>query len=115
MITASAVMLIGLYGLIAGKNLIRVLLSLNVLFLGLNFLLAVLSIPEDGMVSFGEGLPVISDPFLRYVAIIATIFGFCIIVAGIVIAIIYYKTHHTLEVHNFANAFSKPDDEEVVE
>lgn len=126
LVNAGIIMLVGFYGIISRKNLVKILLSLNILQVGVNLLLVALGWVENGVAPIlkeGHTLEALQsavgihfvDPLPQALVLTAIVIGFGTTAVALTIIINYHKTHKSLKVHNFANEMAKPDEEEVVE
>lgn len=93
-------MLVGIYGLLSQKNIIKMIISLNILELGLN-----LFIISTGFIS-GSNAPIIIfenennfvDPLPQAIVLTAIVIGFGVTAVALMLARNIYKKHGTLEI-----------------
>jgi len=93
-------MLVGIYGLLSQKNIVKMIISLNILELGLN-----LFIISTGYIS-GSNAPIIIfenesnfvDPLPQAIVLTAIVIGFGVTAVALMLARNIYKKNGTLEI-----------------
>ena len=116
---AGAIILIGIFGILTRRNLIKILLSLNILQTGVNLLLVAIGWVPEGQV------PIITktvvdvtrfvDPLPQAMVLTAIVIGFGTTALGLVITINYLRSHKSLEIGSFHGEMLKYDEDEVVQ
>ena len=119
LITAGAVMTIGVFGILTRSNIIKILLSINILQTGVNILLIALGYKEDA------AAPIITktvssaasmvDPLPQALVLTSIVIAFGTTAVGLVICLNYFHTHKSLEVHSLGNEEREHQQKEVVE
>jgi len=116
---ASAILLIGVFGILTRRNIIKILLSINILQTGANLLLVALGWRPSGIapiITENTGhAPLFVDPLPQAMVLTAIVIAFGTTALGLVIAIKYYMSHRSLETSSFMYGKTKSDDEEVVQ
>lgn len=117
-INAFAVMLVGLFGILTRKNIIKILLSINILQTGVNLLLIALGWVENAsapiLTAASGPSPVMVDPLPQALVLTSIVIGFGTTAVGLVIILNYFKTHRSLDAEGFGNQPGNTDDEEVI-
>lgn len=100
LINAFAVIIIGLFGILTKNNIIKILISINILQTGVNLLLVALGYVEGG------NAPIVTqklssafsfvDPLPQALVLTSIVIGFGTTALGLAVAIRYYKSHKTL-------------------
>jgi len=117
LISAGALMLVGIFGIITRKNIIKILLAINVLQTGVNLLLVAIGWVQGGNAPIlGKSLnstAIFTDPLPQALVLTSIVIGFGTTAVGLAIAINYYKTHGSLDTFSFGNEKTESEKEEV--
>jgi NADH-quinone oxidoreductase subunit K/multicomponent Na+:H+ antiporter subunit C len=116
---AAALVIIGVFGILTRKNIIKILLAINILQTGVNLLLVAIGWRPDGMAPIitdqTGGMMQFVDPLPQAMVLTAIVIAFGTTALGLVIAINYFKAHGSLETSSFLYERMKTDEEEVVQ
>ena len=116
---AGALVLVGIFGILTRRNIIKILLSINILQTGVNLLIVALGYREGGeapIITEQLSRPVLFvDPLPQALVLTAIVIAFGTTALGLAIAVNYFRTHKSLETSSFMYGGVKPDEEEVVE
>jgi multisubunit Na+/H+ antiporter MnhC subunit len=115
---AAALVVIGVFGVLTRKNIIKILLAINILQTGVNLLLVsigwhpggvapIVTEQTSGMVSFVDPLP-------QAMVLTAIVIAFGTTALGLIVAINYYRSHGSLDTSSFLFEHMKSDEDEVV-
>lgn len=102
--TAILVMLIGLYGALVKKSLLKIVISLSVLDSGLNFLIVALGYYKSGTAPiFSKGYldgsqKLMVDPVPQALVLTAIVIGFGVTAVALSLVIRLYRHHGTLNI-----------------
>ncbi len=117
-INAAALVFIGVFGIITRKNLIKILLSINILETGVNLLLIAIGWRP------GSYAPIVTrlhsdivnfvDPLPQAMVLTAIVIAFGTTAVGLVVVINYFKSHKSIETVSFGGGTLKYDEDEVV-
>ncbi len=117
-INSAALIFIGIFGIITRKNLIKILLSINILETGVNLLLVAIGWRA------GSYAPIVTrlhsdivnfvDPLPQAMVLTAIVIAFGTTAVGLVVVINYFKSHKSLETVSFGGGTLKYDEDEVV-
>jgi len=115
-INAFLIILIGIFGIITRNNIIKILLSLNILETGVNLLIVSLGYTATGTV------PILSktmpnyinfvDPLPQALILTSIVIGFATTALGLAITVRYYLSNNTIESISIND---KNNDNEVIE
>lgn len=96
--TAFALLLIGLYGLLARRNLIRMVIGLSIAELGVNLFLVTLGYVDGGIVPIfpGEGA-IMVDPVPQALVLTAIVIGFGITALALTLVMRIYRSQGTVD------------------
>lgn len=115
---AGVIILIGIFGILTRRNLIKILLSLNILQTGVNLLLVAIGWVPEGQVPIITKTAVdvarFVDPLPQAMVLTAIVIGFGTTALGLVITINYFRSHMSLETGSFHGEMLKYDEDEVV-
>jgi multisubunit Na+/H+ antiporter MnhC subunit len=116
---AGAIILIGIFGILTRRNLIKILLSLNIMQTGVNLLLIAIGWVPDGQVPIITKTAVdvarFVDPLPQAMVLTAIVIAFGTTALGLVITINYFRSHKSLEIGSFHGEMLKYDEDEVVQ
>lgn len=89
-------MMLGLYGVLTHRNIIRIILSLNVLEIGLN--LFIITVGYNGGIApiFSLTADLVVDPLPQALVLTSIVIGVGTTAIGLVFARLFYQKHHTL-------------------
>ena len=117
-INAAALVFIGVFGVITRKNIIKILLSINILETGVNLLLVAIGYRA------GSYAPIVTrlhsdivnfvDPLPQAMVLTAIVIAFGTTAVGLVVTINYFKSHGSIETTSFSGGSTKYDEDEVV-
>jgi len=118
-ITAVLVILIGLYGVLVKKTLIKIVIGLSVLDAGINLLLISIGYLKEGTApifspALLKGMPLtmnnirklsegMVDPVPQALVLTAIVIGFGVIAVALSLVIRLYRHHHTLNIDEIKN------------
>jgi len=118
-ITAVLVILIGLYGVLVKKTLIKIVIGLSVLDAGINLLLISVGYLKEGTApifspALLKGMPLtmdnirklsegMVDPVPQALVLTAIVIGFGVIAVALSLVIRLYRHHHTLNIDEIKN------------
>ncbi len=101
LLNASLIFFIGIFGIITRKNIIKILLSINILQTGVNILLIGIGYVEGG------NAPIITenissnalfvDPLPQALVLTSIVIGFGTTALGLMVTMRYFRTHKTLD------------------
>jgi multisubunit Na+/H+ antiporter MnhC subunit len=116
---AAALVLIGIFGILTRKNIIKILLAINILQTGVNLLLVAVGWRPD------SAAPIITpetgavlrfvDPLPQAMVLTAIVIAFGTTALGLVIAFNYYRSHGSLTTGSLLYQHVKSDEDEVVQ
>ncbi|OHD54360.1 MAG: hypothetical protein A2Y33_03775 [Spirochaetes bacterium GWF1_51_8] len=119
LITAGALMAIGVFGILTRSNIIKILLSINILQTGVNLLLIALGYRDGGaapiITSQVSSAVAMVDPLPQALVLTSIVIAFGTTAVGLVICLNYYMTHKSLDVHTFGNEEREHQQKEVVD
>ncbi|MBN2615593.1 MAG: NADH-quinone oxidoreductase subunit K [Bacteroidales bacterium] len=107
--TAILVMLIGLYGALVKKSLLKVVIGLSVMESGLNLLIVALGYLKGGTAPiFSEGFlngsnKIMVDPVPQALVLTAIVIGFGVTAVALSLVIRLYRHHGTLNIDEIRN------------
>ncbi|MBN2639476.1 MAG: NADH-quinone oxidoreductase subunit K [Bacteroidales bacterium] len=107
--TAILVMLIGLYGALVKKSLLKVVIGLSVMESGLNLLIVALGYLKGGTAPiFSDGFlngtnKVMVDPVPQALVLTAIVIGFGVTAVALSLVIRLYRHHGTLNIDEIKN------------
>ena len=107
--TAILVMLIGLYGALTKKSLLKIVIGLSVMESGLNLLIVALGYLKGGTAPiFSEGFlngsnKVMVDPVPQALVLTAIVIGFGVTAVALALVIRLYRHHGTLNIDEIRN------------
>lgn len=113
LLSSTSLIFIGLYGVLTRKNIVKILLSLNIIETGINLLLVAFGYVENGEVPIltsSESLKNIVnmvDPVPQALVLTSIVIGLGTTAFALGLTIRYYKTHGTLSI-------DASDEEEVM-
>jgi multicomponent Na+:H+ antiporter subunit C len=102
-LSAAALMLVGLYGVISRSNVIRILLALNILETGVNLLLVALGYVPDARAPIltaafsGQAEVRFVDPLPQALVLTSIVIGLGTTALALTLTLRYYRAHHSLE------------------
>jgi len=118
-ITAVLIILIGLYGVLVKKTLIKIVIGLSVLDAGINLLLISIGYLKEGTApifspALLKGMPLtmnnirklsegMVDPVPQALVLTAIVIGFGVIAVALSLVIRLYRHHHTLNIDEIKN------------
>ena len=116
---AAALIVIGIFGILTRKNIIKILLAINILQTGVNLLLVAVGWRPEGIAPIiteqTSGMVQFVDPLPQAMVLTAIVIAFGTTALGLIIAINYFKTHGSLETPSFLYGHMKSDEDEVVQ
>jgi NADH-quinone oxidoreductase subunit K/multicomponent Na+:H+ antiporter subunit C len=116
---AAALIIIGVFGILTRRNIIKILLAINILQTGVNLLLVAVGWRPDGLAPIitdqTRGMMQFVDPLPQAMVLTAIVIAFGTTALGLIIAINYFKTHRSLETRSFLFEQLKTDEDEVVQ
>ena len=116
---AAALVIIGIFGILTRKNIIKILLAINILQTGVNLLLVAIGWNPEGIAPIitERTSSVVSfvDPLPQAMVLTAIVIAFGTTALGLIIAINYYRSHGSLETRSFMYEQMKSDEDEVVQ
>lgn len=113
LLSSTSLIFIGLYGVLTRKNIIKILLSLNIIETGINLLLVAFGYVENGEVPILKSAESIKqivnmvDPVPQALVLTSIVIGLGTTAFALGLTIRYYKTHGTLSI-------DASDEEEVM-
>ena len=100
-ITSFALVLIGLFGLLTRKNLIRMIISLNVLDLGINIFLVTIGYVDNGAApifrSIGDNTSAMVDPVPQALVLTSIVIGFGVTALALTLIMRIYVSHGSID------------------
>jgi NADH-quinone oxidoreductase subunit K/multicomponent Na+:H+ antiporter subunit C len=116
---AAALIVIGIFGILTRKNIIRILLAINILQTGVNLLLVAIGWRPEGLAPIvteqTSGMVGFVDPLPQAMVLTAIVIAFGTTALGLIIAVNYYRQHGDLSTRSFLFEQMKSDEDEVVE
>lgn len=101
LILSGFTMIIGIFGILTRKNIIKIILSINILQTGVNLLLVALGWVKGGkaplLTKNINSSTLFVDPLPQALVLTSIVIGFGTTALALVIALRYYKTHKTLD------------------
>jgi NADH-quinone oxidoreductase subunit K/multicomponent Na+:H+ antiporter subunit C len=113
LLSSTSLIFIGLYGVLTRKNIIKILLSLNIIETGINLLLVAFGYVKDGEVPILKSADSINqianmvDPVPQALVLTSIVIGLGTTAFALGLMIRYYNTHGTLSI-------DASDEEEVM-
>ncbi len=97
-----ALMLVGIYGLLSQRNMIKLIVSLNIFEIGLNIFIVSIGFVKDGLApiltsSHNSSALLYVDPLPQAMVLTAIVIGVGITALALALARKLYKTHGTYE------------------
>ncbi|MFH1542748.1 MAG: cation:proton antiporter subunit C [bacterium] len=93
------IILIGIYGILTRKNLIKLIMSLYIMNSGVILFFVSLSYVEGGQAAiFSDGLQLMVDPLPQAVMLTSLVIGLVITALGLGLALKIYEEHKTLNI-----------------
>jgi NADH-quinone oxidoreductase subunit K/multicomponent Na+:H+ antiporter subunit C len=116
---AAALVIIGIFGILTRKNIIKILLAINILQTGVNLLLVAIGWRPEGLAPIiteqtGNVVSFV-DPLPQAMVLTAIVIAFGTTALGLMVAIGYYRSHGSLETSSFMHEHVKSDEDEVVQ
>ncbi len=99
-ITSFALVIIGLYAVLSQRNLIRIVIGLNIADVGINLLLVTLGYIEGGRVPIftaGQSAANMADPVPQALVLTAIVIGFGVTALMLTLVMRIYATHGTID------------------
>jgi len=102
LLSSTSLVFIGLYGVLTRKNIVRILLSLNIIETGINLMLVAFGYKDNGIVpiftSHNSVLNIANmvDPVPQALVLTSIVIGLGTTTFALGLTIRYYKTHGTL-------------------
>jgi len=101
-LSAAALVMTGLFGILTGRNLVRILLALNILETGINLLVVALGYFENGAVPIITGAVragnlAFVDPLPHALVLTSIVIGLGTTALALTMTINYFRKHGTLE------------------
>ena len=116
---AAALVIIGIFGILTRKNIIKILLAINILQTGVNLLLVAIGWHAEGLAPViterTSGTVSFVDPLPQAMVLTAIVIAFGTTALGLMVAINYYRSHGSLETRSFLYEHMKSDEDEVVQ
>ena len=100
---AIAMLMLGLYGLLTQRNIIKIILSLNILEIGLNLFIISIGYVDDGIAPIltsvnDSNALVFVDPLPQALVLTAIVIGVGTTALGLALAKIIYQKYGTFEI-----------------
>ncbi|MBT3319370.1 MAG: cation:proton antiporter subunit C [Clostridia bacterium] len=97
-----ALMLVGIYGLLSQRNMIKLIVSLNIFEIGLNIFIVSIGFVKDGLApiltsNHNSSALLYVDPLPQAMVLTAIVIGVGITALALALARKLYKTHGTYE------------------
>ena len=97
-----ALMLVGIYGLLSQRNMIKLIVSLNIFEIGLNIFIVSIGFVKDGLApiltsTHSSSALLYVDPLPQAMVLTAIVIGVGITALALALARKLYKTHGTYE------------------
>jgi multicomponent Na+:H+ antiporter subunit C len=116
---AAALIIIGTFGILTRRNIIKILLSINILQTGVNLLLVAIGWRPDAAAPIVTALTGSAakfvDPLPQAMVLTAIVIAFGTTALGLVVAIGYFRSHGSLLTRSFLYEQVKSDEDEVVQ
>ena len=116
---AAALIIIGIFGILTRRNIIKILLAINILQTGVNLLLVAVGWHAEGLAPIitktTSGMVSFVDPLPQAMVLTAIVIAFGTTALGLIVAINYYRSHGSLETSSFLYERMKSDEDEVVQ
>lgn len=116
---AAALIVIGVFGILTRRNIIKILLAINILQTGVNLLLVAIGWRPDGLAPIiteeTSGMVMFVDPLPQAMVLTAIVIAFGTTALGLMIAVNYFRTHGSLLTRSFMYEHMKSDEDEVVQ
>ena len=100
--TAIILFVLGIYGLLTQKNVIKMIVSLNIMELGLNIFIVSIGYVTDGhapiVSSVDELAMVFVDPLPQALVLTAIVIGLGTTALGLAVAFKVFQKYHTLDI-----------------
>ncbi|MCD6436282.1 MAG: NADH-quinone oxidoreductase subunit K [Clostridiales bacterium] len=113
LISSTSLVFIGLYGVLTQKNIVKILLSLNIIETGINLLLVAFGYKEGGLVPILTSSNSINDlvnmvdPVPQALVLTSIVIGLGTTAFALGLTVRYFKTHGTVDI-------DASDEEEVM-
>jgi NADH-quinone oxidoreductase subunit K/multicomponent Na+:H+ antiporter subunit C len=115
---AAALILVGLFGILTRKNIIKILLAINIMQTGVNLLLVGVGWLEEGVAPILEpGLGITSrfvDPLPQAMVLTAIVIAFGTTALGLTVAVNYIRSHGSMDTTSLMGRFTEKEEDEVV-
>lgn len=104
LLSSTALVLIGIFGVLTRKNIVKILLSLNIIETGINLLLVAFGYKEGGVTPIlhsAEGIKSLAtmvDPVPQALVLTSIVIGLGTTAFALGLTIRYYKTHGTVSI-----------------
>ncbi len=116
---AASLIIIGIFGILTRKNIVKILLAINILQTGVNLLLVAIGYRTEGLAPIiterTSGMVSFVDPLPQAMVLTAIVIAFGTTALGLIIAINYFRSHGSLETRSFFYEHMKTDEDEVVQ
>jgi multisubunit Na+/H+ antiporter MnhC subunit len=116
---AAALIVIGVFGILTRRNIIKILLAINILQTGVNLLLVAVGWRPDGLAPIvterTSGLVGFVDPLPQAMVLTAIVIAFGTTALGLIVAVNYFRSHGSLSTRSFLYEHVKSDEDEVVQ
>ncbi len=97
-IISSALIAIGLYGVMSKKNILKIILSMGIIETGVNILIVAMGYLPGGTAPIENGnYPIYVDPLPQALVLTAIVIGVSVTALALAIAIGYYRKTGTVE------------------
>jgi multicomponent Na+:H+ antiporter subunit C len=118
MTNAAALILVGLFGILTRRNIVKILLAINILQTGVNLLLVGIGWLAEGTAPILEpGMGVTTpfvDPLPQAMVLTAIVIAFGTTALGLTVAVNYYRSHGSLDTSSLLGQFTEKEEDEVV-
>jgi len=106
--TAVLVILVGLYGALVKRSLLKIVISLSIIDSGINLLLVAIGYLKGGTAPiFSSGYldnpKIMVDPIPQALVLTAIVIGFGVTAVALALVIRLYRHHHTLHIDEIKN------------
>jgi multicomponent Na+:H+ antiporter subunit C len=116
---AAALVIIGIFGILTRRNIIKILLAMNILQTGVNLLLVAIGWRHDAVAPIitehTSSVTLFVDPLPQAMVLTAIVIAFGTTALGLIIAINYFRSHGSLQTGSFLYEQVKSDEDEVVQ
>jgi multisubunit Na+/H+ antiporter MnhC subunit len=107
------------FGVLTRKNIIKILLAINILQTGVNLLLVAIGWHPGGVAPIvteqTRGMTSFVDPLPQAMVLTAIVIAFGTTALGLIVAINYYRSHGSLDTRSLLFEHMKSDEDEVVQ